>query len=100
MLDIEWVFPTRSLAPEFRRVLDAGILRGADLWHVATALYLAPSPQDTYFITLDQRQERVARALGLPHIVECLNQSTACGTNRCVLYRAIYREVSEVIREG
>ena len=66
LYDIEWVFPTRSLAPEFQRVLSAGYLRGADLWHVATALYLAPSPEDTYFVTLDRRQRVIAQALGFP----------------------------------
>ena len=39
---IEWILPERSLAPEIERALDAGYLRGADLWHVATALHFAP----------------------------------------------------------
>ena len=39
---IRWVLPDRPLTPELRTALSAGYLRGADLWHVATALYLAP----------------------------------------------------------
>ncbi len=61
---IEWVLPDRPLAPELATVLEAGYLKGADLWHVATALYLAPEPRDLSFVTLDVRQQRVARALG------------------------------------
>jgi len=38
----------------------------ADLWHVACALYLAESPRELPFFTLDQRQVAVARRLGFP----------------------------------
>ena len=48
---IEWVLPDRPLAVELARVLDAGYLRGADLWHVATALYVAPRAEEIGFIT-------------------------------------------------
>ena len=61
---IQWVLPDRSLAPEFATVLEAGYLRGADLWHVATALYVGPNPRDLFFVTLDTRQQSVAKALG------------------------------------
>ena len=61
---IEWVMPQRSLAPEFATVLEIGYLRGADLWHVATALYAAPKPGELLFLTLDDRQRTVAAALG------------------------------------
>ena len=61
---IQWVLPDRSLAPEFATVLEAGYLRGADLWHVATALYVAPNPRDLSFVTLDSRRQSVAKALG------------------------------------
>ena len=61
---IEWVLPDRSLTEEFERVLRVGYLRGADLWHVATALYLAPEPSEISLITLDDRQRSVATALG------------------------------------
>ena len=51
--DIEWVLPDRSLVPELAAALEAGYLRGADLWHVATALYVAPKPSEISFVTLD-----------------------------------------------
>ena len=63
-LDIEWIFPDRPLTSEFARVLQAGYLRGADLWHVATALYVAVDPGEMFFVTLDGRQREVARTLG------------------------------------
>ena len=44
--------------------LRAGNLRGADLWHIATALYAAPEPAAIAFVTLDRRQASVAAALG------------------------------------
>ena len=61
---IEWVLQDRPLTEEFERVLRVGYLRGADLWHVATALYLAPEPSEISLITLDDRQRSVATALG------------------------------------
>ncbi len=61
---IEWILPQRSLAAEFTAVLEIGYLRGADLWHVATALYVAPDPGELLFLTLDDRQCAVAAALG------------------------------------
>lgn len=62
--DIEWVFPPRPLSEEIVRVLDAGYVRGADCWHLATALYLEPEPARLTFLTLDARQREVAAALG------------------------------------
>lgn len=61
---LEWVNPERSLRPEIEAVLDAGYVRGADCWHLATALYLSLEPADISFLTLDKRQGEVARALG------------------------------------
>ena len=61
---IRWVLPDRLLTPELRTALAAGYLRGADLWHVATALYVAPEPRDISFVTLDGPQGTVANALG------------------------------------
>ena len=63
--NIEWVSAERSLGPEFERVLEVGYLRGADLWHMATALYAARgNPSEVTFLTLDRRQGEVAAALG------------------------------------
>ncbi|MFQ5658749.1 MAG: type II toxin-antitoxin system VapC family toxin [Candidatus Methylomirabilales bacterium] len=61
---ISWVLPQRALSPEITRVLSAGYLRGADLWHLACALFLAQTPRDLSFVSVDRRQVRVARALG------------------------------------
>ena len=61
---ITWVLPDRRLTPEIERALGVRHLRGADLWHLAAALYLAESPGDVTFLTLDQPQREVAAALG------------------------------------
>lgn len=64
---IEWVRPDRPLTSEMVTALRVGYLRGADLWHIAVALYLnATRPGAVAFITLDERQRAVAAALGLP----------------------------------
>ncbi|MGH7477609.1 MAG: PIN domain-containing protein [Longimicrobiales bacterium] len=61
---IGWVLPKRRLSREIVQVLTAGYTRGADLWHLASALYLAPNPQDLAFLSLDDKQLEVARQLG------------------------------------
>jgi predicted nucleic acid-binding protein len=61
---LKWVHPQRALTTEIRRVLDAGYVRGADCWHLATALYFVEDPSDFGFLTLDKRQQEVAIALG------------------------------------
>ena len=58
------VTPPHGLAQEMSRVLEAGYVRGADCWHLATALYLAPNPSELVFLTLDEGQRTVAAALG------------------------------------
>ena len=61
---IRWIWTDRPLGPELDTVLGVGHLRGADLWHVATALAAAPDPREMAFITLDERQRAVAAELG------------------------------------
>lgn len=62
---IKWIYPDRSLRPEISRVLAEGYVRGADCWHLANALYLAhEDPSAVVFLTLDARQQAIARALG------------------------------------
>ncbi len=61
---IEWVLPDRPLATELATILETGYLRGADLWHVATALYVAPHSDQLVFVTVDDRQRRVAADVG------------------------------------
>lgn len=61
---VEWATPARALTAEIESVLAAGDVRGADCWHLATALFLSPDPSELTFLTLDERQGEVARTLG------------------------------------
>lgn len=61
---ISGVWPSRPLTREFGLVLKAGYLKGADLWHLACALYLEPEGRGLAFFTLDARQRDVASRLG------------------------------------
>ena len=61
---LTWVYPNRPLTPEFDRVLAHGYVRGADLWHLACAIYLAGKPEQIAFLTLDKRQRHIASAVG------------------------------------
>jgi predicted nucleic acid-binding protein len=63
---ISWVMPRRPLTTEIRKTLEMGYLRGADLWHLACALYLAETPANLTFLTLDNNQKTVASSLGFP----------------------------------
>lgn len=71
---VSWLLPDRPLSAEISEVLAAGYLRGADLWHLACALYLSPDPRELTFVTLDQDQAVVAAALGFrvedPHLAD------------------------------
>ncbi|PHX65624.1 MAG: hypothetical protein CK550_03955 [Gemmatimonadetes bacterium] len=62
--DLSLIAPDRALSDEIARVLEAGYVRGADCWHLATALYLSPDPSALTFLTLDLAQRNVAKALG------------------------------------
>lgn len=61
---LSWLHPDRSLRPEIVRVLRHGYVRGADLWHLACALYLKSRVKELLFLTLDQRQQDAAGKLG------------------------------------
>ena len=62
---ISLVLPERSLEQEMREALRHGYLRGADLWHVACALYVAGDTRsDLAFLSRDRAQRAVARRLG------------------------------------
>ena len=61
---IQWILPTRPLTQEIAEALRAEYLKGADLWHLATALYAKRELNDLAFITLDIRQRAAAQALG------------------------------------
>ena len=61
---IRWIAPERPLSAEMTTILQVGYLRGADLWHVAAALYYARDPREMTFLTLDAQQRAVAATLG------------------------------------
>lgn len=61
---MSWIIPDCPLHQEIRRVLAAGYVRGADCWHLASALFLAEDPAKLSFLTLHQRQRTVAQMLG------------------------------------
>ena len=63
---ISWILPDRRLTPEIDRILATGYVRGADLQHLACALYAAESPRDLTFLTLDDRQREIAAELSFP----------------------------------
>ena len=67
-----WILPDRPLEREIARVASTGHVRGADLWHLATALFLlsdrvADDEEErarVVFLTLDETQRAAAEALG------------------------------------
>ncbi len=61
---LSWILPDRPLHEEIDQVLAGGYVRGADCWHLATALYLAENPSSMSFLTVDDRQHEVALSLG------------------------------------
>jgi predicted nucleic acid-binding protein len=61
--NVTWMYPDRPLTQEINIVLQAGYLRGADLWHVAVALFTDPDRQSD-FLTLDARQRAISASLG------------------------------------
>jgi predicted nucleic acid-binding protein len=63
---VDLALPDRSLEPEMLEILRHGRLRGADLWHLACALYLAgDAREELSFLSRDGPQRRLARRLGL-----------------------------------
>jgi len=64
LANLDWLLPDRPLTAEYEQVLAAGYVRGADLWHLACALYLSPHPEAISFLTLDKQQKKVAQAAG------------------------------------
>lgn len=64
---IDRLAPPDDLRTECEQALLVGSLRGADLWHVATALRLAGKQKKRLtFCTLDKAQRGVAAGLGFP----------------------------------
>ena len=52
---ISWIIPSRPLTRELNKVLATGYLRGADLCHVATAVY-AERIAETNFMVIENSQ--------------------------------------------
>jgi len=61
---LRWILPDRPLSAEIATVTAEGHVRGADLWHLACALFVTDTPGELTFLTLDERQRTVAKALG------------------------------------
>lgn len=61
---ITWVYPDRPLTEEINRGLSSGYTKGADVWHLACALFLDPRATELSFLTLDARQQHAAAKLG------------------------------------
>ncbi len=66
LAQLTWVLPDRSLSVEFDELGPHGDLRGADLYHLACALYLSGKGERLPILTLDRAQARVAAAAGFP----------------------------------
>ena len=62
---ISLLLPDRTLLPEVREVLAHGYLRGADLWHLASAMFLAgPDRAAIAFLSRDSAQRAMAGHVG------------------------------------
>ena len=66
LVHVDYVFPDRPLTGECEMILRHGVPRGADLWHMACALYVSERPSLVTFITMDRQQARIARLTGFP----------------------------------
>lgn len=63
--NISILFPTEKFQTYFQQILNISYLRGADLFHLATALWFAGEKRkDLTFISLDEKQYLVAKRLG------------------------------------
>lgn len=60
---LAWLLPDRPLSAEIAQVLRVRYLKGADLWHLACALFLADDPRQIDFLSLDENQRSAAREL-------------------------------------
>ena len=61
--EVSWIIPGRPLSAEIERVLEAGYIRGADCWHLASALHFSPNTTEITFLTLDERQRTIAEKM-------------------------------------
>lgn len=64
---VDLVLPPRSLLQEMTDALEHGYLRGAHLWHVACAVFVASTERTKIaFLSRDEPQRRIAKRLGFP----------------------------------
>lgn len=64
---VSLILPPRSLEAEILEASAHGHLRGADLWHVACALFVAAAARsELAFLSRDEPQRKVAGRLGFP----------------------------------
>lgn len=64
---VRWIFPKRRLTLEINQILQLCAPKGADLWHLACALYVKDKEniEALSFLTLDRSQKDHARSLGM-----------------------------------
>ncbi len=60
---VSWVHPDRPLTAEMTAILELDYFRGADLWHLAVALFIDPR-REIDFLSLDARQRDIGHRLG------------------------------------
>ena len=63
---VTWVQANRRLTSEMNQILAISAPRGADLWHLASALFVRTRVPDLGFMTLDRNQRSTAQSLGFP----------------------------------
>lgn len=63
---VTWVQANRRLTSEMNQILAISAPRGADLWHLASALFVRTRVPDLGFMTLDRNQRSIAQNLGFP----------------------------------
>ena len=63
---LDWIQPYRRLTPEMEQIPALGRPRGADLWHLACALFVRPKLKDLHLLTRDGGQSDIAQALDFP----------------------------------
>lgn len=62
---IDIISPNSILRKETEKILSVGFLKGADLKHVATAVWLSKGePKNLHFLSFDKQQSLVAKKLG------------------------------------
>ena len=61
---VNWIYPRRRLTSEMDQILGVGTLKGPDLWHLACALSIRPKFEVIHFLSLDDKQSKIARSLG------------------------------------